>query len=140
MVAIADLRTDRFLRARVAPAGETDEHPLEHDPIARVAIGGMTIGPKRHLAGAVRRAYPRTLDRDDAPAEDDLARLLAMAVSRACRVGLAALSSPVTGPNDAGRPSCSGDVSRQQTGLTRARPAPQEGGPSAQPRGPLEGE
>jgi hypothetical protein len=90
-----DLRTDRFLRARVAPAGDAGEHPLEHDPVEGITIGEVAIGRELHLAGAVLRADTRTLGRDDAPAENDLARLVAVAVGRACRVGLAARADDV---------------------------------------------
>jgi hypothetical protein len=49
----------------------------------------VTIGLKRHFAGAVPRADARALDLQDAPAEDDLAGLVSVPISAARRIGLA---------------------------------------------------
>jgi hypothetical protein len=70
---------DRLLRARVAARRDAGEHPLEHHPGERVAVGEVRVGPKRHLTGRIRGSRPRPLDRDAAAAERHRAGLVSVA-------------------------------------------------------------
>jgi hypothetical protein len=83
---LLDLGTDRLARALQATRGDAGEHLLEHQPRQRVTVGEVAVGLKRHLLAAVDGAHARTLHRHPAPAQRDLAGLVAMADSGALRV------------------------------------------------------
>ena len=56
-----DPLADRLLRAPVPAGRDAGQHPLQHHPLQRVAVGEMLIGRKRHLGLAVRGPDPRPL-------------------------------------------------------------------------------
>ena len=75
-----------------AACRDAGEHPLEHDPAQRIAVGEVRVGGERNLALTVSRAHPRSLDRSAATAERHLPGLAAVADSRALGVVLSVWS------------------------------------------------
>jgi hypothetical protein len=84
-----DLVADRLAGARIASRAHAGEHPLEHHLAQRVTRGEVRIRPQLDLVGAVGAPGSRSADRDAAPAERDLAALVAVPHRRAVRVVLA---------------------------------------------------
>jgi hypothetical protein len=84
-----DLQADRLLRATVTARGDAGQHPLEHDPRQRIAVGEMRVGLKRQLAATIGAPDPRPPHRHTPAAERDLARLVPVAHRRTVGIMLA---------------------------------------------------
>jgi hypothetical protein len=80
---------DRLLSAPIAAGRDAGEHPLQHDPGQRIAIGEMLVRLQRHLRRPVRGPHPRPADLDAAPAQRDLTIVMTMTDSGPLPVPLA---------------------------------------------------
>ena len=76
---VDDLPADRLTRAREAPRADAGQHLLQHHPRQRVAIGEVRIRRQPHLVLAIDGPRPRPADANTAPAQGDLAVLVAVA-------------------------------------------------------------
>src|SRR5207244_4968226 len=83
---LLDPLADRLLRPRVTAAGNAGQHPLQHHARERILVGELTVAGKLDLTAAPGAPDARTLDRDAAAAQRDLARLMAVPVRRTRRL------------------------------------------------------